>query len=96
MASNEEICKAELNNEEYLMYEEYSKNINDAMDAARKDEVEKYITLLKEYEQWEADLINDNAMWWPNVPKDRISGNTYDKMLELQEKRNDLLKQQNS
>lgn len=49
------------------------------------------IALLKEYEQWEADLIGDNAMWWPYVNKDRISGKTYDKMLELQAKRNELL-----
>ncbi len=50
------------------------------------------IDLLKEYEQWEADLISDNQMWWPNVPKDRISGKTYDKMMELQAKRNKILK----
>jgi hypothetical protein len=41
--------------------------------------------------EWEAMLIEDNAMWWPHVPKDRISGKTYDKMMELQSKRNDLL-----
>lgn len=49
------------------------------------------LSLLKEYEQWEADLISDNEMWWPSVPKDRISGKTYVKMLELQTKRNKLL-----
>ena len=47
--------------------------------------------LLKEYEQWEADLISDNQMWWPYAEKDAISGKTYHKMLELQEKRNQLL-----
>lgn len=45
------------------------------------------INLLLEWNQWEADLINDNAMWWPHVEKDRISGKTYDKMIELQVKR---------
>jgi len=50
------------------------------------------ISLLKEYEQWEADLINDNELWCPNVDKDAIRGKTYDTMLELQEKRNQLLK----
>lgn len=54
-------------------------------------EVEDMAALLKEYEQWEVDLISDNAMWWPTVPKDRISGKTYDKMIELQAKRNKLL-----
>lgn len=52
------------------------------------------IKLLKDYEQWEADLIADNEMWWPYVSKDRISGKTYDKMLELQERRNEILRQQ--
>lgn len=48
--------------------------------------------LLKRYEEWEAMLIADNAMWWPNVPKDRISGKSYDMMMELQAERNRLLK----
>lgn len=51
------------------------------------------VSLLKEYEQWEADLINDNKMWWPYAPKDAISGKTYDKMIELQSKRNTLINQ---
>ena len=49
------------------------------------------IALLEEWEQWEADLINDNSMWWPYVEKDKISGKTYDKMMELQEKRKQAL-----
>lgn len=52
---------------------------------------EPFVKLLNEYKEWEAMLIEDNAMWWPSVPKDRISGKSYDKMMELQEKRNDLL-----
>lgn len=52
------------------------------------------IGLLREYSEFEAMLIEDNAMWWPHAPKDRISGKTYDKMMELQEKRNKLLNQQ--
>lgn len=49
--------------------------------------------ILKEYEQWESDLLSDNAMWWPYVAKDKISGRTYDKMLELQGRRNKFLKE---
>lgn len=57
----------------------------------RSPDMAEALSLLKEYEQWEADLIADNEMWWPSVPKDRISGKTYDKMIELQAKRNKLL-----
>lgn len=60
--------------------------------AKEREKAKKMTELLKEYEQWEADLIADNAMWWPSVPKDRISGKTYDTMLILQNKRNELLK----
>ena len=60
--------------------------------AKEREKAKKLMELLKEYEQWEADLIADNAMWWPSVPKDRISGKTYDTMLILQNKRNELLK----
>ena len=49
------------------------------------------LKLLKEYEQWEADLINDNSMWWPHAPQDALFGTTYDKMLELQQKRNRMI-----
>lgn len=59
---------------------------------AEENELTQAINLLKEYEQWEADLIGDNEMWWPYADKDAISGKTYDKMLELQAKRNELLK----
>ncbi len=58
----------------------------------KEDTLTKAIALLKEYEQWEADLIADNKMWWPYVDKDAISGRTYEKMIELQAKRNELLK----
>jgi len=47
--------------------------------------------LLEKYTEWEAMLISDNAMWWPNVEKDKISGKTYDMMMELQSTRNELL-----
>jgi hypothetical protein len=57
-----------------------------------REKAKKLVEFLKEYEQWEADLIADNAMWWPSVPKDRISGKTYDTMLILQDKRNELIK----
>jgi predicted O-methyltransferase YrrM len=50
-----------------------------------------FYDLLVGYMEWEAMLIEDNAMWWPSVPKDRISGKSYDKMMELQSKRNELL-----
>jgi len=49
------------------------------------------ITLLQEWQQWEADLIADNSMWWPYVEKDKISGKTYDKMMDLQTKRKEAI-----
>jgi predicted O-methyltransferase YrrM len=44
-----------------------------------------FYDLLVGYMEWEAMLIEDNAMWGP------ISGKSYDKMMELQSKRNELL-----
>jgi hypothetical protein len=41
--------------------------------------------ILKGYEQFEADIIADDAMWSP----DAISGKHYDSMMNLQERRND-------
>lgn len=46
--------------------------------------------LLKEYGEWESMLIQDNALWWPYRKDDAINGDTYDKMMELQAKRNSL------
>ena len=48
--------------------------------------------LLEEYNQWEADIIMEDKLWWPNRAEDVLRGDIYDKMIELQEKRNDLLK----
>jgi len=56
-----------------------------------KIHIQPFYDLLVGYMEWEAMLIEDNAMWWPNAPKDRISGKSYDKMMELQSKRNELL-----
>jgi len=42
-------------------------------------------SILKGYEQFEADIIADDAMWSP----DAISGKHYDSMMNLQERRND-------
>jgi len=70
-----------------------AKEIEQQEVAKEREKAKKLVDLLKEYEQWEADLIADNAMWWPSVPKDRISGKTYDTMLILQNKRNELIKQ---
>lgn len=52
---------------------------------------EKAIELLKEYEQWEADIIAEDKLWWPHRAKDVFTGPLYDKMLELQRKRNAIL-----
>ena len=57
--------------------------------------IDKAIELLRDYEQWEADLISDNSMWWPYRDKDAVHGKTYDKMLVLQEKRNKVLQSLN-
>lgn len=65
--------------------------LNDKI-AGQNEEIIKLKKLLKEYEQWEADLINEDKLWWPNVAKDFLRGPLYDKMLDLQSKRNDLLK----
>lgn len=49
--------------------------------------------LLKGYEQWEADIISEDKLWWPACDQDAISGKLYDTMMSLQEKRNNLLKE---
>lgn len=49
------------------------------------------ISLLREYERWEADIIIEDKLWWPQRAKDVLRGPIYDKMLELQEKRNEVL-----
>lgn len=51
--------------------------------------------LLEEYNQWEADIIMEDQLWWPNRAEDVFRGPIYDKMMDLQEKRNDLLKRIN-
>jgi hypothetical protein len=56
-----------------------------------EDRLKAMQSLLEQYEEWESMLIADNAMWWPYVAKDRISGKSYDMMMELQAKRNELL-----
>lgn len=52
---------------------------------------EAAIALLKRYEQWEADIISANGLWWPQSAKDAFSGKMYDDMLELQAERNRVL-----
>jgi len=46
---------------------------------------------LKDHEQWEADLIGEDSMWWPQRKRDLLAGKLYDSFIELQEKRNQLL-----
>lgn len=55
-------------------------------------ENEKLKDLLVKYEQWEADIISNDEMWWPNKAKDSLPDEIYEKMLELQRERNELLK----
>ena len=47
--------------------------------------------LLEEWEQWEAGIIGDDNAWPKNEMT--INGSHYDKMLELQIKRNEAIKQ---
>lgn len=47
---------------------------------------------LKAHEQWEADFISENSMWWPYREKDALNGKLYEDFLKLQEKRNKLIK----
>lgn len=61
-------------------------------DITRLREINKEaITLLNGYAQWEADIINEDKLWWPNRAKDVLRGKLYNTMIELQKKRNDLL-----
>ena len=53
--------------------------------------IDKLISLLKDYEQWEADILTEDKLWWPNSAKDVLSGKIYDTMIELQHKRNQIL-----
>jgi hypothetical protein len=71
--------------------QQYIKSQNIVKPVLGEGQLDEAMALLAEYEDWEAMLLKDNAMWWPHVPKDRISGQTYDKMLQLQAKRNELL-----
>ncbi len=49
------------------------------------------IALLKEYEQWEADIISEDELWQPYRAKDVLRGKIYNTMMNLQQKRNALL-----
>jgi hypothetical protein len=57
--------------------------------------LEEATNLLKDYEQWEADIINEDKLWWPNTAQDVMRGKIYDTMMDLQEKRNNLLRRLN-
>lgn len=59
-------------------------------------EIERLKALLLKYRDWEADLISEDKMWWPFHTGDVITGKIYDKMLELQYERNDLLASYNN
>ena len=48
------------------------------------------LDLLRQWEQWEADIITDDKAWPGNEMT--INGSHYDKMLELQIKRNEAIK----
>ena len=54
--------------------------------------IEEASSILKGYEQFEADIIADDAMWSP----DAISGKHYDSMMNLQERRNDFFAKLNN
>lgn len=50
------------------------------------------VEVLKGYEQWEADILSEDKLWWPYRADDVFRGKLYDTMLELQAKRNEVLK----
>lgn len=56
-----------------------------------EEEVKKLISFLQDHEQWEADFISENKLWWPNRASDVLTGEIYDKWMQLQAKRNQLL-----
>lgn len=54
------------------------------------EEKDNAIEVLKEYEKWEAALIMDDAAWENGYPE--INSNLYEWLLQIQEKRNKVLK----
>jgi len=71
-----------------------SKSVADQMAElvdVRDKEIERLKDLFVKYESWEADIISNDEMWWPNKAKDSLPDEIYNKMLELQAERNELL-----
>lgn len=57
-----------------------------------KEENVRLINVLKGYEQWEADILSEDKLWWPNRALDVFRGPLYTRMMELQEMRNEALR----
>lgn len=55
--------------------------------------VNKAVDLLKGYEELEANIISADELWWPYAENDALRGSIYEKFIELQAKRNELLAQ---
>ena len=51
----------------------------------------KVIKVLKGYESLEAEIISANELWWPYRENDALRGSIYEKFLELQEMRHEIL-----
>lgn len=61
---------------------------NEQLEELRKERGE-LIGFLKAHEQWEADFIGEDSMWWPQGKNgDVLQGKLYESFLELQSKRN--------
>jgi hypothetical protein len=56
-----------------------------------KERISELELFLKDHEQWEADFIGEDSMWWPQRKRDLLAGKLYDSFIKLQEKRNQLL-----
>lgn len=63
---------------------------------AKTEMCDKLADLLKQYGNWEADIIGEDILWWPYSARDVLRGPIYDKMIELQQQRNNLLTEYNT
>lgn len=77
---------------EYCFNTRNQRNQRIAESIELRKENERLKDLLVKYESWEADIISNDEMWWPNKAKDSLPNEIYEKMLELQMERNILLK----
>lgn len=53
------------------------------------EQLMSFVSFIKEHEEWEANLIKDSSCWESEYPE--IKNEHFDKMMELQSKRNAIL-----